>query len=62
MPSKETIHEHSQDLVGKEEVIVQYLDGTKLGDKDLAWGLVVSTLEGGVAGERESSGDSRMET
>jgi hypothetical protein len=62
MPSKETIHEHSQDLVGTEEVTVQYMDGTKLGDKDLAPGLVVSTLEGGGGGERESSGDLRMET
>ena len=55
MRSKETIHEHSQDLVGTEEVTVQYLDGTKLGDKDLAPGLVVSTREGGRGGEREST-------
>ena len=61
MPSKETIHEHSRDLVGR-EVILQYLDGTKLGDKDLAPGLVVSTLEGVGGGEREISGDLRMET
>ena len=41
---------------------MQYLDGTKLGDKDLAPGLVVSTQEGGGGGKRESSGGLRMET
>ena len=50
MPSKETICEQSQDLV--EEVTVQYLDGTKLGNKDLAPGLAVLTLEGGRGGEK----------
>ena len=59
MPSK-VIHEHSQDLV-EEEVTVQYLDDTKLGDKDLAPGLAVLTLEGGRGGERESSKGLRME-
>ena len=39
------------------DLSVQYLDGTKLGDKDLAPGLVVSTREEGGGGERESSGD-----